>query len=87
MESLGKRLMRLRTNKNLSQAELARLIGVSSSTYREWELGRDIQGEPYMKLSEILEVSLTELLTGKIATFEEHLLRIEESVKSIRRSL
>lgn len=32
--------------------------GVASSTYREWENGRAISGQPYIKLAEVLGVSL-----------------------------
>lgn len=84
MESLGKRLHRLRSIKNFSQSDVARIIGVSPSTYREWELGREIKGEPYEKLASAFEVSLSELLTGKSSEVEEYLVRIEDAVKSIR---
>ncbi len=44
--------------------EMAQKIDVPVTTYREWEYGRAIQGEPYVAISEVLEVSLYELLTG-----------------------
>ncbi len=64
-ESLAHRLMRLRIGKQLSTGDVARLIGVSPSTYREWEYGRTIRGEPYEKLALALRVSLIELMTGE----------------------
>jgi transcriptional regulator with XRE-family HTH domain len=65
MENFSQRLKRLRKLKKLSVRKVAQAVGVSESTYREWEYGRSIQGEPYEKLSSVLGVSLTELMTGK----------------------
>lgn len=44
--------------------EVALKIRVPVSTYRDWEYGSAIQGTPYVKLSEVFDVSLYELLTG-----------------------
>lgn len=64
-ESLSDRLRRLRTEKGYSVKEVAEAIGVPVTTYREWEHGRKIVGEPYLALSKVFEVSLYELLTGE----------------------
>ena len=45
--------------------EVAARTGVPLTTYREWEYGRAIQGEPYGAIAKVLEVSLEELLPGK----------------------
>jgi transcriptional regulator with XRE-family HTH domain len=87
MENLGKRLQRLRLKSNLSQSELANCLGVSPSTYRGWELGRLIKGEPYVTLAKLLNVSLNELMTGKKSRIDLSLDLIEESVKNIRHCL
>ena len=84
MSDLGKRLLNLRLKKGLSLSELARDIGVSPSTYREWEQGRKIKGEPYEKLALILGVSINELLTGKKHKIDVFLEDIESAVKGIR---
>jgi transcriptional regulator with XRE-family HTH domain len=65
MEKFNERLKRLRQIKNLSVKEVANEIGVSTSTYREWEYGRKINGEPYSLLASVFEVDLSELLTGR----------------------
>lgn len=65
METIGKRLKRLRLQKELSVAKIASHLGVSESTYRDWEHGRSIQGEPYVKLAEVLGVGAFELITGE----------------------
>jgi len=58
---LGTRLKRFRKQRNLTVAEIARRIPVSESTYRDWENGRAIKGEPYVRLARVFDVSLNEL--------------------------
>ena len=45
--------------------EVAAGVGVSLSTYREWEYGRRILGEPYPKIADTLGVGLGELFGAK----------------------
>ena len=40
METFGKKLRQFRIKSNLTQSEVAKKIGISSSTYRDWEYGR-----------------------------------------------
>lgn len=84
MNTFGKRLKALREQKNLTLKEVADALKVSGSTYREWENGRSILGEPYLSLAQILGVSLTELMTGEKPTVEKELTLIEEHIKNIR---
>ena len=63
--SIGNRLRKLRTEKRLTLSQVAKYVGVPVSTYRDWEYGKSIRGEPYEKLAELFEVSLVELMTGK----------------------
>lgn len=65
MESLDKRLKRLREKKGITVKQLCQEIGIPVTTYREWEYGRAITGEPYVALAQVLGVSVYELLTGK----------------------
>lgn len=92
-ESFGKRLKRLRIAQKMTMKELAQTIGVPMSTYREWEYGRSIVGEPYPKLADALKVSLSELLLGEragntsevfaeIHAIESHLLKLKKKVES-----
>jgi transcriptional regulator with XRE-family HTH domain len=64
-EPIHKRLRRLRERHMLSVAELSRRLNVPQATYRAWEYGRAIQGEPYMAIARALGVSLSELLSGE----------------------
>ncbi len=77
--SLGKRLQTFRYLKGLSTREVARQVGVSVSTYRDWENGRSIKGEPYSELARVLGVHVLEVLEGrKPGDVYEDLLAIEK---------
>ena len=69
MEPFYKRLRRLREDRKLTAHRVAIQIGVSPSTYRAWEYGRNIQGpDRFVKLSQAFNVSLYELMTGERLT-------------------
>lgn len=89
-ESFPMRLRRFRTAKGIKVKDMALKLGVSVSTYRDWEYGRAIKGEPYPKIAEILSVSLHELLTGHQSA-PEHLMReilkCEEALSSLKKEL
>lgn len=86
----SKRLVQFREAKNLSIIELATALDIPVTTYREWENGRAIRGLPYLRIAEILEISLTELMTGhkpdKTLIFS-NLDQIEELLREQRRLL
>ena len=89
-KAFGQRLKALRTAKNFSIKEVAEAINVSPSTYRDWEYGREILGEPYFALSQKLEISLYELITGEKPSIGEALdaLRsMEDSIYKLRKVL
>lgn len=87
MSTLGKRLTVFRNAKELSINQVAKKLGVSPSTYRTWEYGASIKGEPYIQLAKIFEVSLSELLTGEKMSIETQLTNIEHQIKIIRSML
>lgn len=89
-EKLGDRLRRFRIERGLSIEEVAKRIEVSSSTYREWENGRAIRGEPYIKIRDLFGVTLEELLTGKkgkLSTAFEQVDVLEKQVIVLRSEL
>ncbi len=61
-ETMSERLKRLRTAKGTKVEDFARQLGIPATTYREWEKGRAIQGQPYIEISKALDVSLGNLL-------------------------
>lgn len=64
--SLGERIYKLRTEKNLSQGDLADALEVSRQSISKWETSGSVpELDKLVKLSEIFDVSLDELITGK----------------------
>ncbi len=84
METLGDRLKKLRTRKGLSISDVSSYISVSPSTFRDWENGREIKGEPYVKIADYFNVSLNYLLTGQELKIETSLNEVEKHVRIIR---
>ncbi len=67
VESLGHRIRRLRTVKELTQPELAQLVGVDSITISRWENDRSTPRGRRMRqaLAQALETPVSELITGQ----------------------
>lgn len=66
--SLGETIYRLRTEKNLSQGDLAERLEVSRQSVSKWENNSAVPDlEKIIKLSKIFEVSLDELVKGEDA--------------------
>ena len=93
-EALSERLRRFREDKGLSIKATAQAIGVSVSTYRDWEYGRAILGEPYEQITKVFGVSVSSLLLGtmrgsekrirgEIAEMRLHLSNLEEELGSL----
>jgi len=80
---IAKRLKELRTIKGLTIKEVAKELNLSPSTYRDWELGTQITGEPYKKLAEIYNVSLNVLLDNDIKESDELLYQIDHVISSL----
>ncbi len=61
--SIGNRAMSARTNKNLTQKNVASVVGVHPATLSKFELGQhDLHGEQYIKLCNYLGISVSWLL-------------------------
>ncbi len=67
-ENLSDRLRRFRNKNNLSVKNVALALNIPTTTYREWENGRKIVGEPYIALAQLFKISVHELITGEIFT-------------------
>ena len=90
VETFGQRLKKLRLKTGFSQKQVAERAGVSASTYRDWEYGKAIRGEPYLDLASALNVSITELFTDQksiISKVQQDLREIERIVGSIRKTV
>ena len=77
-ETLGGRIVSAREAQELSTAQLARRLGITSSTLKDWETDRD---EPrpnrLMMLAGMLNVSPTWLLMGRGESPSDELTRSE----------
>lgn len=63
---IGKRIKAQRARKNITQEELAKILGVSSSTVAMWEVDRrDPDTTTLKKLAEVLDCS-TDYLLGRV---------------------
>ncbi len=82
METMGQRLKRLRVKKGLSLKQVAEQLNISASTYRDWEYGKAIQGEPYMDLAKVLNIGIVELMTGSRSQNQD-LIRAIQSLDKI----
>ena len=59
---IGERIKMLRESHNLSQAALAKRLGITRSSVNAWELGLNVPSTQYIiELSEIFKVSTTGL--------------------------
>ena len=63
---LGERIYKLRSEKNLSQGDLADALEVSRQSISKWETNASVpELDKLIKLSEVFDVSLDYLITGK----------------------
>lgn len=70
--SLGETIYKLRTEKNLSQGDLAEKLEVSRQSVSKWENNSTVPDlEKIVKLSKLFEVSLDELVKGEVRPAEE----------------
>ena len=86
--TISEKMKKRRIQLNLRPKDIAKKVGVAESTYRDWENGRKIQGEPYTLIADALEISVLELLGIETTKFHQLMLEISElerHVKNIRK--
>lgn len=87
---LGHRLRLFRVNRGLSIESVATKVGVAPSTYREWENGRAVSGNPYAKISDALGVGVYQILgihdESKNQLFA-CLVELEKSIQHLKKHL
>lgn len=80
-EKIGKFILELRKEKDMTQQELANKLGVSDKTISKWENGRGMPDLSLMKpLCDILEISINELLTGERLDKKDYQEKLEENI-------
>nr|WP_243432000.1 helix-turn-helix domain-containing protein [Aliamphritea spongicola] len=89
--TLGGRLVRARESQNITRSQLARRLGVNTTTLKAWESDRsEPRSSRLAMLAGILNVAPTWLLVGQGEEPVSHsgdateLLRIKESIASLR---
>ena len=67
--NLGETIYRLRTEKNLSQGDLADALDVSRQSVSKWENNAAVpELEKLIKMAQIFEITIDELVTGEVKT-------------------
>ena len=78
---IGKFISELRKTKNMTQQQLGEKIGVSSKTISKWETGKGMPDLSSLKpLSDCLEISINELLSGEKIEEEKYTDKLEENI-------
>lgn len=73
-----------RKEKNMTQRQLADLLGISDKTISKWETGKGLPEAGCMvALCEALEISVNELLTGERIPAEQYQERAEETMVAL----
>lgn len=82
MVKLGSFLAKLRKDHNLSQAELGEKLGVTNKTISRWETGTYMPPvEMLEELSDMYDMTINELLSGKRLSTEEYIEMAETNIK------
>lgn len=64
--TIGERIKKIRTNLHISQAELARRMGVKQQAVSQFEKSDNLKYETIKKISDALDVSLSSFLDDEI---------------------
>ena len=80
-DKIGKFILELRKNKNMTQAELAEKLGVTDRAISKWENGRGLPDLSLMKpLCDELGITVNELLGGEKLTNQDYKEKSEENI-------
>lgn len=80
-DKIGKFIAELRKKKKMTQEELGNKIGVTDKTISRWETGKYMPDISLFKpLSEILDVSINDLMSGEIIDKKDYQEKFEENV-------
>lgn len=80
-EKIGKFISKCRKEKNLTQENLAEILGVSKNAVSKWERGICLMDMSLLKpLCENLDITINELLSGEKINQDEYLVKSEENI-------
>jgi len=81
---IGKFIQTLRKEKELTQKDLAEVVGVSDKTISKWENGNGMPDVSNMfALCECLGITMNELLAGEKVSSEEYSKKAEETIMAL----
>lgn len=86
-EKIGKFIMELRKKKNMTQKDIADMLGITDRAISKWENGRGLPDHSLiLELASILGVSVNELLTGTYLDNNEYKAASEENLVTLAAS-
>lgn len=78
---IGKFIADIRKEKNMTQRQLAEIVGVSDKAVSKWENGNGMpEMATLMPLCQVLEISVNELLSGEMLSHDDYSQRAEENI-------
>lgn len=81
----GKFIAEQRKSKNLTQVQLAEIIGVSEKTISKWECGKGFPDTSLiLPLCNALDISANELLSGQVLKEEEYKNKAEQNLIQLK---
>ena len=83
-QKIGKFIAKLRKEKNMTQQELARKIGVTDRAISKWENGRGLPDYSLLQdLCDTLSISINELFSGEKLSKEDYKTKAEENMSKL----
>lgn len=83
---IGRFIAERRKQKNLTQAQLAEMLGITDRAISKWENGRSLPDSSIMLLlCEILDITVNDLLSGEIVVMEKYDRELEKNLIEIVR--
>ena len=81
---IGKFIAQLRKEHGFSQEKLGEILGVTNKTISRWETGTYLPpAEMLLSMSNLFDISINELLTGKRLNKDEYKAAAEENLRQI----
>lgn len=78
---IGKFIAQCRKNVNLTQQQLADLLGITNRAVSKWESGKSLPDSSLMlELCEILKITVNDLLSGEVITMDNYNKELETNL-------
>lgn len=85
-EAMGKFISSCRKDKGLTQMQLAEKLNITNRAVSKWETGKSIPDASVMlELCEILDISVTELLSGERIAMENYPRKADENLVGMKK--